>query len=59
MLITIDHWQNHSEDVSNFDEEFTTEKPVLSPPKEWRPLLEEDQRHFKGFDFVANWNQAS
>lgn len=50
---------NHAEDVSNFDEEFTTERPVLSPPKEWRPLLEEDQKHFKGFDFVAAWNQPA
>jgi len=26
------------EDVSNFDEEFTSEKPQLTPPKDPRPL---------------------
>ncbi|ESN92276.1 hypothetical protein HELRODRAFT_89736 [Helobdella robusta] len=46
----------HAEDVSNFDDEFTSEKPVLTPPKEWRPLLENDQKHFKDFDFVAGWS---
>jgi hypothetical protein len=29
--------------VSNFDEEFTSEDPVLTPPKEPRPLNVEDQ----------------
>ena len=29
--------------MSNFDEEFTSEDPVLTPPKEPRPLGVEDQ----------------
>jgi hypothetical protein len=29
--------------VCNFDEEFTSEDPVLTPPKEPRPLTVEDQ----------------
>lgn len=43
------------EDVSNFDEEFTAEKPVLTPPKEKRHLSTEDQNCFKDFDYVADW----
>lgn len=35
--------QRHAEDVSNFDEEFTSEEPVLTPPKESRPLSREEQ----------------
>ncbi len=35
--------QRHAEDVSNFDEEFTSEEPVLTPPKEIRPLSREEQ----------------
>ena len=35
--------QRHAEDVSNFDEEFTSEEPVLTPPKEIRPLSNEEQ----------------
>lgn len=45
----------HVEDVSNFDNEFTSEKPILTPPKEWRPLKDRDQLLFKDFDFVAGW----
>ena len=41
------------EDVSNFDNEFTSEKPVLSPPKDLRFRL--DDQLFKEFDYVANW----
>ena len=29
--------------MSNFDEEFTSEEPVLTPPKEIRPLSNEEQ----------------
>ena len=29
--------------MSNFDEEFTSEEPVLTPPKEARPLSSEEQ----------------
>jgi protein kinase N len=35
--------QKHSEDVSNFDEEFTSEEPILTPPKEARSLSIEEQ----------------
>lgn len=43
------------EDVSNFDEEFTSEKPVLTPPKEPYPLTEVHQNLFKDFDYMADW----
>ncbi|KAL7637144.1 UNVERIFIED_CONTAM: hypothetical protein RMT77_011856 [Armadillidium vulgare] len=44
-----------SEDVSNFDEEFTTEKPVLTPPKDPRHLSDADQILFKDFNYMADW----
>ncbi len=47
--------QRHAEDVSNFDDEFTNEKAVLTPPKEKRHLSDKDQAMFKDFDFVASW----
>ncbi|XP_047738665.1 uncharacterized protein LOC108679338 isoform X2 [Hyalella azteca] len=43
------------EDVSNFDEEFTNEKAVLTPPKESRILNQFDQRLFKDFNYMADW----
>jgi len=43
------------EDVSNFDDEFTGEKPSLTPPKDGRKLTSTEQKLFKDFDFVANW----
>lgn len=43
------------EDVSNFDEEFTSEKPVLTPPKDPRNLLHKEQILFKDFDYLADW----
>ncbi|XP_055896064.1 serine/threonine-protein kinase N2-like isoform X5 [Biomphalaria glabrata] len=43
------------EDVSNFDEEFTSERAVLTPPKDRRPLNSDDQRLFRDFDYVAEW----
>lgn len=45
----------HPEDVSNFDEEFTSEKAILTPSKDNRPLTSEDQLLFKDFSFVASW----
>ncbi|XP_048345755.1 serine/threonine-protein kinase N1 isoform X2 [Sphaerodactylus townsendi] len=42
------------EDISNFDEEFTAEAPVLTPPRELRPLTQKDQDAFKDFDYVSN-----
>uniref|UniRef100_A0A8C6GUE6 Serine/threonine-protein kinase N2 n=1 Tax=Mus spicilegus TaxID=10103 RepID=A0A8C6GUE6_MUSSI len=43
------------EDVSNFDDEFTSEAPILTPPREPRILLEEEQEMFHDFDYVADW----
>jgi len=43
------------EDVSNFDEEFTSEKPVLTPPKDPRILSDDDQSLFKDFTYMADW----
>nr|XP_058969985.1 serine/threonine-protein kinase N2-like isoform X2 [Pocillopora verrucosa] len=45
----------HAEDVSNFDEEFTSEEPVLTPPKEARPLNSEEQVLFADFNYTADW----
>ncbi|KAM7342212.1 serine/threonine-protein kinase N isoform 2-T2 [Cochliomyia hominivorax] len=47
---------NHLEDVSNFDEEFTSEKPQLTPPKEPRLLTEEEQMFFQDFTYTADWS---
>jgi len=47
--------QRNAEDVSNFDNEFTVEKPVLTPPRERRHISAADQLLFKDFDFVASW----
>ncbi|XP_072547414.1 serine/threonine-protein kinase N2 [Salminus brasiliensis] len=44
-----------SSDVSNFDEEFTSEAPVLTPPREQRPLSREEQEMFADFDYIADW----
>ncbi|XP_060535747.1 serine/threonine-protein kinase N isoform X4 [Cylas formicarius] len=43
------------EDVSNFDEEFTSEKAQLTPPKEPRPLTNQDQNLFRDFTYMADW----
>lgn len=43
------------EDVSNFDEEFTSETPQLTPPKEPRILNEQEQNLFQNFSFIADW----
>uniref|UniRef100_A0A4Y0BHE3 protein kinase C n=1 Tax=Anopheles funestus TaxID=62324 RepID=A0A4Y0BHE3_ANOFN len=43
------------EDVSNFDEEFTSEKPALTPPKDPRVLTETEQTYFKDFTYMADW----
>uniref|UniRef100_A0AAX7T1N7 protein kinase C n=1 Tax=Astatotilapia calliptera TaxID=8154 RepID=A0AAX7T1N7_ASTCA len=42
------------EDVSNFDEEFTTEPPTLTPPREPRALSRKDQDSFRDFDYVSD-----
>ena len=41
--------------MSNFDEEFTSEKPVLTPPKDPRILSDDDQSLFKDFTYMADW----
>ncbi|KAL1022894.1 hypothetical protein UPYG_G00033850 [Umbra pygmaea] len=43
------------EDVSNFDEEFTSEAPILTPPREPRVLTAKDQDMFVDFDYIADW----
>uniref|UniRef100_A0A8C0J9N9 Protein kinase N2 n=1 Tax=Chelonoidis abingdonii TaxID=106734 RepID=A0A8C0J9N9_CHEAB len=43
------------EDVSNFDDEFTSETPILTPPREPRILSEEEQETFRDFDYIADW----
>ncbi|XP_041696601.1 serine/threonine-protein kinase N2 [Coregonus clupeaformis] len=43
------------EDVSNFDDEFTSEAPILTPPREPRILTAEDQEMFGDFDYIADW----
>lgn len=43
------------EDVSNFDDEFTSEAPILTPPREPRILSEEEQEMFRDFDYIADW----
>ncbi|XP_014375752.1 serine/threonine-protein kinase N3 isoform X3 [Alligator sinensis] len=40
-------------DISNFDEEFTSQKPVLTPPDKLRVLSQKQQAAFKDFDFVS------
>lgn len=40
-------------DISNFDEEFTSQKPILTPPKEVALLTRKEQTVFKDFDFVS------
>jgi protein kinase N len=41
------------EDVSNFDEEFTHLKPVLTPPHTPYVLSREEQDVFSDFDFSS------
>ncbi|KAG9341496.1 hypothetical protein JZ751_019001 [Albula glossodonta] len=43
------------EDVSNFDNEFTSEVPVLTPPREPRVLTGVEQGLFSDFDYIADW----
>lgn len=47
--------QKGPEDVSNFDEEFTTERPILTPPKDPRPLTKDEQALFSDFSYMADW----
>lgn len=49
------HFQTSTEDVRNFDEEFTSEKPQLTPPKDPRLLTDDEQTYFKDFSYTAEW----
>ncbi|NXX82582.1 PKN2 kinase, partial [Urocolius indicus] len=40
-------------DISNFDEEFTSQKPILTPPEQVAVLTRKEQAVFKDFDFVS------
>lgn len=42
------------EDVSNFDDEFTTEAAALTPPREPRVLSRKDQDSFRDFDYTSD-----
>uniref|UniRef100_A0A8C7PC12 protein kinase C n=1 Tax=Oncorhynchus mykiss TaxID=8022 RepID=A0A8C7PC12_ONCMY len=44
-----------SNDVSNFDDEFTSEAPILTPPREPRALSGDEQDMFSDFDYIADW----
>ncbi|KAK6302421.1 serine/threonine-protein kinase N2 isoform X2 [Coregonus clupeaformis] len=44
-----------SNDVSNFDNEFTSEAPILTPPREPRALSRNEQDMFSDFDYIADW----
>ena len=48
-------FQRGMEDVSNFDEEFTSERAILTPPKDRRPLNQDDQRLFRDFTYMSDW----
>ena len=52
---TLLFYQAGFEDVSNFDEEFTSEKPILTPPKDNRNLTTDEQRLFDNFTYMADW----
>ncbi|KAM5173119.1 serine/threonine-protein kinase N1-like [Mantella aurantiaca] len=41
-------------DISNFDPEFTSEGPELTPPREPRLITPKEQNMFKGFDYVRD-----
>lgn len=50
-------FQRSATDVSNFDEEFTNENPVLTPPHEnTRTLSQAEQAQFLEFDYIADWS---
>ena len=47
--------QKTMEDVSNFDDEFTSERAILTPPKDRRALKSDDQKLFRDFEYIAEW----
>lgn len=52
MFINLYKMQKSKHDVSNFDKEFTSEPPKLSPI-EGKTLDQWDQAEFAGFSYVA------
>lgn len=51
-FVVLMYFQQNVNDVSNFDREFTSEEPMLTPPHDPHPIHDEDQRLFEGFDYV-------
>ena len=49
----INYYQADSKDVSNFDKEFTSEAPVLTPITS--VLNGTDQKEFKDFAYISEW----
>lgn len=44
-------------DLSNFDTEFTSEEPVLTPCNQ--SLTRANQEEFRGFTYISDWAIAS
>lgn len=44
-------------DTSNFDEEFTRERPALTPIN--NPLSRVEQQEFQNFSYIADWSQST
>ena len=47
--------QNTLEDVSNFDEMFTLERTVVTPPVSQRAISSSEQDLFSHFTYTADW----
>lgn len=43
------------EDVSNFEDCFTSQLPTLTPPSDSLSLTLDEQEMFKGFDYTADF----
>ncbi|GCC34540.1 hypothetical protein chiPu_0013015 [Chiloscyllium punctatum] len=41
-------------DVQNFDDEFTSQRPILSPFSDFQPLTSQEQAMFEGFDSIVD-----
>ncbi|XP_063295567.1 serine/threonine-protein kinase N2-like [Pelobates fuscus] len=46
------------EDVSNFQEIFTTKQPILTPPQSQRQPTLEENKAFRDFDWMADWGES-
>ena len=49
--------QRSATDVTNFDEEFTKEIPVLTPTTS--VLSTANQEEFRGFTYISTWAEAN